>query len=87
MTEITNQIYFVTMTWDEPRGGSMRLPAKDAAEAKEIFTKQFGFHKNFNIIQCIDEASIQTTGLGGVEQTPVLEIPEDDDTPPSQRVH
>ncbi len=84
-----SKIYFVTMSYDVPQGGSMRIPADNEEQVRTIFTKQFGHYKNFEIIQIIAEEDIKPTAFGDTSSTPMLpsEEPEDDNTPPSQKVH
>ncbi len=88
MDNYTNKIYFATMKFDQPQGGSMRIPAESPEHVDKILRAQFGHHKNFEIIQVIAEDEIKPTAFGGVEDTPIMQPdPMDDETPPSQRTH
>lgn len=87
-TNYKSKIYLITMLYDEPRGGTIRVAAESEESARALLIKQFGQYKNFEIAQCIAEEDIKPTAFGTGEG-PVLEAKEDDedDTPPSQRLH
>ena len=85
-------IYLVTVLYDVPQGGNIRVAAESAEKAEELIRQQFGSHKNLQIPQIIAEKDITPTTFYNTENAPVLEQShsdpsDDDETPPSQRLH
>ena len=91
--EFKNKVYLITMLYDEPRGGTIRVAAENEDKAIDLLKKQFGSFKNFEIAQCISEDTIKPTPFSGNDGTPVLQASssgnadDDNETPPSQRLH
>ena len=89
MDKFTHKVYQVTVMYDAPQGGNIRVAAETPEIARELVTKQFSRYKNFEIAQCVAEADIMPTPYSTAENAPVMvsQEPDDDETPPSQKVH
>jgi len=88
MDKFTHKVYQVTLMYDAPQGGNIRVAAESEEKARELVNKQFARYKNFEIAQCVAEADIQPTPYSTAENAPIMTAsPDDDETPPSQKVH
>lgn len=60
-----DKLFYCIISFDEPRGGPVNIPAKDESEARTILNKQYGHLKGFEIIKVVDPDNMEP---GRVEQ-------------------